>query len=303
MHNNAKFAFYYLLSLVALVFVTVAAGTVVFQIINQTVVDNLANYADRANQEALRFAVASLVFAVPVYFWMIKLINRGLAGRALAETAGIKRWLTYLIIFVASVIILVWLIMTLNSFLNGELTWKFALKTVTVLFIAGTTFSYYLYDARLQNWRAKDPVRRWFAGGAVVLAAAALTAGCFYLDSPTKVRDQRHDQTVLDNLQEIDGALNQYYDLNQNLPSTLNDLADTNGLSLRNQSLADPLSQKPYGYQATEADIYRLCADFKLASDSQDKSGLWSWNHQAGWQCFERRINKIKDVPEAAPIR
>ena len=286
MNNNAKYAFYYLLSLVALIFVTINSGIIVFQIINKFIPDTLTNYSDSVSQELLRFAIASLVFATPVFFLMNKFISKGLVKKEISLTDGIRRWLTYLIIFISSVVILVWLIMTMTSFLNGELSMKVALKTLTILGIAGSVFGYYFYDIKKEKVSAKDPIACTFFIASLVLVLAALVSAIMIMDKPATVRDQRHDQTVINDLSMIDSA------------ASLDELKSTSGVYLRDENLMDAVSKAPYQYKPGTDNNYQLCADFKLATNSTDKTNYSEpkWDHKIGNQCFDLVVIK-QEVP------
>jgi hypothetical protein len=187
MNNHAKYAFYYLLSLVALIFTAINSGIIFFQVINHFIPDALANYSDSVSQEMLRFAIASLVFAAPVFYWMQVLVSKGLAKKELSLTAGIRRWLTYFIIFIASVVILVWLIMTMTSFLNGELTLKAALKTLTIMVLAGSIFGYYFYDVRREQVTAKDHFVQLSLLVSLVLILSAFVSALSIMESSLRV--------------------------------------------------------------------------------------------------------------------
>jgi len=150
-NNTAKFTFLYLLSLIALGFFAISAGNIVFQIINKNITDIVESYNMRYSIQALRFAISALIVATPIYFVTVWQINKNLAKGLLDKDSGIRKWLTYLIILISSVVIIGDLIAVINSFLNGELTTKFALKTLTILVIAGVTFSYYLYDIKREE--------------------------------------------------------------------------------------------------------------------------------------------------------
>lgn len=303
MNNNAKYAFYYLLSLVALIFVTINSGIIVFQIINKFIPDTLTNYSDSVSQELLRFTIASLVFATPVFFLMNKFISKGLVKKEISLTDGIRRWLTYLIIFISSVVILVWLIMTMTSFLNGELSMKVALKTLTILGIAGSVFGYYFYDIKKEKVSAKDPIACTFFIASLVLVLAALVSAIMIMDKPATVRDQRHDQTVINDLSMIDSAVNQYYVINKKLPASLDELKSTSGVYLRDENLMDAVSKAPYQYKPGTDNNYQLCADFKLATNSTDKTNYSEpkWDHQTGNQCFDLVVVK-QEIP-ALPVQ
>lgn len=303
MNNNAKYAFYYLLSLVALIFVTISSGMVVFQLINKLVPDALTNYSDGTSQEMIRFAIASLIFATPVFYWMNKLIGRGLVKKEISLDDGIRRWLTYLIIFVSSVVILVWLITTMNSFLSGELTTKAILKTLTILVIAGSVFGYYFYDIKKTKVVANDKVNLAFTFASLAVIIAIFVSAIILMDKPAKVRDQRHDQTVLSDFSMIDSAVNQYYMINKKLPANLDELKSTSGVYLRDENLMDAISKAPYQYQVLSAEKYQLCGDFKLATDQANKSNYHEprWDHEAGRQCFDLLVVK-QDLP-AVPVK
>lgn len=302
MNNHAKYAFYYLLSLVALIFTAINSGIIFFQVINHFIPDALANYSDSVSQEMLRFAIASLVFAAPVFYWMQVLISNGLAKKELSLTAGIRRWLTYFIIFIASVVILVWLIMTMTSFLNGELTLKSALKTLTIMVLAGSIFGYYFYDVRREQVTAKDRFVQLSLLVSLVLILGAFVSALCIMDKPSVVRDQRQDQQTLNELSMIDSGLNQYYALNQKLPQSLNELTATNGVYLRSEDLLDDAGEA-YSYQVTSDRAYQLCATFRLATDRDNKFSYPEpkWDHPADYHCFDLMIAK-SELPATPEI-
>jgi len=60
----------------------------------------------------------------------------------------VRKWLTYLTLAIAACILVGNVISLLNSFLSGELSIRFILKTVIVGGIAGSLFYYYLWLMR-----------------------------------------------------------------------------------------------------------------------------------------------------------
>src|SRR3989339_45567 len=146
--NAAKFAFFYMLSLVALVFMALSTGMIIFQVINKNIMDTLHEGSGQFSSEALKFAISALIISAPVFFAASRSIYRSLFSGALNRESGIRKWLTYFILFIASVVMIGWLIFTINNFLNGELTLKFLLKAVTAIGIAVSVFTFYYYDIR-----------------------------------------------------------------------------------------------------------------------------------------------------------
>jgi hypothetical protein len=63
----------------------------------------------------------------------------------------IRRWLTYLTLFIAAGVLIGDLITLVYNLLGGELTVRFVLKVITVAAIAGTAFGYYLWDLRREE--------------------------------------------------------------------------------------------------------------------------------------------------------
>ena len=67
-NHSAKFAFLYMLSLVALVLTTLSAGMVIFQIINKYIPDPIGRFGESFSSDLLRFAIATLIVAFPLFF-------------------------------------------------------------------------------------------------------------------------------------------------------------------------------------------------------------------------------------------
>ena len=129
--QNAKYAFYYLLSLVALVFMALAVGMIAFSIIDKTLPDVL-NSTNGNFDGTLRFAISALLIATPIFYFLFSLILRGLKKEEILKDSGVRRWLTYFTLLVSSLIILGVFISVINSFLAGDLTSQFILKAGAV---------------------------------------------------------------------------------------------------------------------------------------------------------------------------
>jgi len=75
--NAAKIAFYYLLSLVALLFMSISVGIIVFQIINKNIFDALNRISD-VSQEPLKFAISALIISTPLFYVTMRQIFKNL---------------------------------------------------------------------------------------------------------------------------------------------------------------------------------------------------------------------------------
>ena len=99
----------------------------------------------------MRWSIASLIVAFPVFLYTSWLIVRDLAADPNKRHSKVRRWLTYLTLFVAATVLIGDVITLVYNLLGGEITTRFLLKVLVVAFIAGTVFWYYLSDIRREE--------------------------------------------------------------------------------------------------------------------------------------------------------
>jgi len=63
----------------------------------------------------------------------------------------VRRWLTYLTLFVAASILIGTMTSIVYNLLSGEITTRFVLRVLTVGAIVGTVFRYFLQDLRKEE--------------------------------------------------------------------------------------------------------------------------------------------------------
>lgn len=305
-NNAAKFTFFYLLSLVSLISLAMSVGTILFQIINKLVPDTLNPGSGIFDSSSLKFAIATIIIAGPIYYFMIWQINKNLFSGLLAKDAAARRWLSYLILLISSLVVLGWLIGIIFGFLDGELTTKFILKAVVAVAISGSIFSYYLYDVKRELLEGKkDLTVKIFAYASLVLVIGSLIAAFFYVESPTQTRQRRHDQAVTQNFDAIDNSLNVYFSENKKLPTDLSVLVNDKRL-ITDVTLKDPVTGEKFAYKILAAKEYQLCATFDLSNKGQDVQQDYTatrWPHDAGKQCLKQQIiySPVETVPAQVP--
>ncbi|MEI8361357.1 MAG: DUF5671 domain-containing protein [bacterium] len=311
-NNAAKFTFYYLLSLVALISLSTSVGMILFQIINKLIPDTLNPGSAIFDSSSLKFAIASIIIAGPIYYLIVWQINKNLFNGLLGRDTAVRRWLSYLILLISSLVVLGWLIGIIFGFLDGELTLKFILKAVTSVGISGIIFSYYLYDVKREKVQEiKDRAVMIYMYVSLFLVIGSLIASLIYVESPKETRQRRHDQTVTQNFDAIDNALNMYYSENKKLPSDLSVLV-IEKKSLTELALKDPVSGVKFDYRVVSPKTYELCANFELRNKDQNQQYYYDvtrWPHEAGRQCLQQQIiyAPIETVPavnaETAPVK
>jgi len=307
--NSAKYAFFYALSLVALIFTSLSVGMIIFQIINKAMETPVGMFEGVFSSGALRFGLSALIIAAPIYYLVMRYIYGNLATGNLKKDARERVWLTYVILFISSVIMLGWMVATLNNFLNGEITSKFILKALTSVVIAGSIFTFYFYDIRREETAGKNKIIRAYFYGSLFVVIASLAAGLYFNDAPAKVRAKNFDRQVMEQLDQTDAALNSYYIRNKALPESLTDLLKegSRDIFITDKTIRDPETDKVFSYKILAKDSYEICADFKISSkeameeDNNQDYLLTRWAHEAGFQCFTKKA-EILDA-QGTPIK
>ncbi len=300
--NSAKFSFYYLLSLVALLFVSISVGMIIFETINKYIADALDQYSGQFSQEILKFAISALIIAAPIFFVTMRQIYKNIYSGTLDKESGVRKWLTYFVLLVSAVVMIFWLIMTINNYLNGELTTKAVLKTLTVLAIAASIFGFYLYDIRRSEViNVKDKVVLIYAYTALVVVVGIFIWSLFIVESPTATRNRIHDNNILGNFESINSAINDYYYKYKKLPVDLATLKSAS-MYLTDNNFQDSATKKVFDYKLKGSNEFELCATF-LSSNKEQKSmegNLFKdrWPHDAGYQCLSHKVTDIKGAVE-----
>lgn len=297
MNNSPKFVFYYLLSLVALIFTAIATGQIIFQVINQSLPDIFGQYGADFSSGVLKFAISAIIIAAPIFLIISKLIYRSIFKGEIKKDSQVRKWLSYFILFVSAVVIIVFLIITINNFLDGEWTGKFLLKMLTIIGIAAMVFSFYLYNIKQAETLAKKDVvlRIYFIISIIIIAVAFVTA-LFFTESPKVARDRRIDDKIISNFSMIENGVNMYYSNHKQLPESLSILNIS-------ESIIDPSTRAVFAYKIIDTTSYQLCADFKTdTKNSKDIAYQYltdNQKHSNGYQCLDYKVY----APEAVMIK
>jgi hypothetical protein len=301
--HNAKYAFYYLLSLAALIFTALSFGMIIFSIIDKTIPDVLNSYQSVEGQ--LKFAISALFIAAPIFYFISCLIHKGIHRGELEKESGIRRWLTYFIILVSSLTILGVFIGVINNFLSGELTIRFIFKALTMLIISGLTFSFYFYDIKRETPEKPDKIVKIFFLATLILVVVAFVAAWFFVESPKLARDRRLDQALIQNIYSIENTMNSYYDQHKKLPADLAELQSDNNFYINSSVLLDPETKTPLVYNRLSDKEFELCATFRTSSFDEEARKTSSYagldmnnkNHFIGYQCLRGNLYTATAVP------
>ncbi len=294
--NTAKHFALQLGSLISLYVSLGALITLLFGVITITFPDDAFSYEYESASYGIRFGIALLVVFFPAYLTLTRIINKGRRETG-TPYLGVTKWLIYLSLLVAGIVLLGDLVAVVNSFLNGELTTRFLLKALTVLVVIGSAFTYYLYDAR-GYWHTNESKSKLYGAGALVLVLVSLVLGYQKIEAPSEVRERALDQRQIQDLSLMQSYILNQYAITNTLPTSFIEL------EMRESLPVAPDERASYTYAKNSDSTFELCATFAFASDPNmytypmyDMGGgilknPEDWNHEEGAWCFTRVMNQ-----------
>ncbi len=149
----AREAFIYLVLFTTLYISAFNLGSLIFQFIERAFPDPAIDpmVALERSREAIRWAISLLVVAFPVFVYVSWTNERAVQRDPARRLSKVRRWLTYLTLFVAAGILIGDVTGLVYTLLSGELTVRFVLKVLTIGVIAGSVFGYFTRDLRREE--------------------------------------------------------------------------------------------------------------------------------------------------------
>lgn len=134
--------------------------------------------------------------------------------------------------------------------------------------------------------------RHLVARVALVVIAATIVGGIVMLGAPSEARRERLDESRVQDLEAVAGAIDLYWTRRGVLPASLDTLVNALGVKAR---MIDPASAEPYTYRALDSLRYELCASFDGATTLEaHPRGDRFWAHGEGRQCFTREVRRVR---------
>lgn len=142
---QAREAFLHLVSFIALYISAFSFGSLLFEFIDKSFPDSISG--DRYHDPSrLSTSLAAIIVAFPLYLLMIRYLKKSESVDPEQRESKVKKWLNYITLVIVAAVIIIDLVAVIANLLGGELTIRFILKALTVLYIAGSIFWYYLWD-------------------------------------------------------------------------------------------------------------------------------------------------------------
>ena len=293
--SSPRDAFLHIVAMVSLYNAAFAVGAVLFVLIARWL--PLPLDREFAGKSTLRWAVATLVVALPILALVHRAIAHDVQRNPIARLTPIYRLLAYLTLLVTALVMAGDLVCVVIWFLQGDATLRFLLRAAVVLLIAGGVYLWYSSDLKREEsltgsaGRTLPPPPPWRdllarCGGGV--AVACLTVAFVLLGNPLEARRLRLDEQRVDDLRAIQRAIENYHVRHAQLPETLGKLRTDPGTFVGN--LVDPVTGIPYGYRATAERTYELTASFDRSTPPENEQPPWDqdgfFTHGPGEKTF-----------------
>ncbi|MFZ5806869.1 MAG: DUF5671 domain-containing protein [Verrucomicrobiota bacterium] len=287
-------AFLYLLLFSSLFLWIFSLGSLYFDFIN--VLLPLSNESADYFTYSLRYGVAMLVIAFPVYLFTENVIQKDLVRNPARGIAPVRRWLTYLTLFVATLTLVGDAVALIVRFLEGEITLRFFLKVAVIAGLASGVFAYLfrtLASTEVSREVTSIPVLKHTKKLLTMIVIIVCVTSIYITGGPLQARLVSQDNQRENDVRDIYYRVQNYYTREEKLPETLAD-CDINPSSFI-QNKKDPITGAPYSYQKVDDSKFQISAKFNLKSkesSSRGKNLYWRpqdrdfWNHDAGWHTF-----------------
>lgn len=132
----------------ALTFGLLVAGAAHLVQLLHALIDLWADADDYGSLYTIRWAIAVLIVAAPVYLWLTLRERAKLAADPALYRSAIRKWMIYLTLLLAATVLLGDLMAVIYRFLSGDFTVQFLAKAAVVAGVAGLIFAFYLGDVR-----------------------------------------------------------------------------------------------------------------------------------------------------------
>ena len=285
----------FFLHLAGMVTLYVSVGSLiglVMETIDRLFPDKLQAWTDPYSS-GIRFAIASLLVIFPIFIFITKYTNKDLAQNPEKKNLPVRKWIAYLTIFIAAAVIAGTLIALINTFLSGEISARFMMKIFAILIIFNAVFGYFLNEIR----DVSAGKRKMFAWVGISLVVCSMAFGFYIMGSPAAQRKFSFDERRVNDLQNIQYEILNFWQTKKILPANLEAVRDP----IQNVSLpVDPDTEAPYIYEKTSETTFNLCATFgtKVVGSPSAPSMMGlvdeNWEHGIGQVCFERKIDPAR---------
>jgi hypothetical protein len=151
---SARDAFLHLVLFATLYYTAFHLGSLLFDLINHAFPDPAEMRGYSFFDSSMRWSVASLIIAFPIFAFVARHLAKDIERNPIKRLSPVRRWLTYLTMYLAAIVLICDFTTLVYNLLGGELSVRFVLKVGVVALIAGSVFGWYLHDLRREEDKA-----------------------------------------------------------------------------------------------------------------------------------------------------
>ena len=151
---SARDAFLHLVLFATLYYTAFHLGSLLFDLINHAFPDPAETRGYSFFDSSMRWSVASLIIAFPIFAFVARHLAKDIERHPIKRLSPVRRWLTYLTLYLAAIVLICDFTTLVYNLLGGELSVRFVLKVGVVALIAGSVFGWYLRDLRREEDKA-----------------------------------------------------------------------------------------------------------------------------------------------------
>ncbi len=331
METNTKFSkvtprfFFISLGVIVTLITSVASALVLmFESLNKKFPDALNSVYQYGynsyNFETIRASLATLIIFFPIFIFITYLWLKESKTDIGYKNLTIRKWMIYLIVFFASLLILIDLVTLVKYFVSGEITSRFIYKVSGTLVIAFLIDFYYSLKMSNVSFNSQRSKKLGMVIGiiSIIIFFGLIIWSFAIMGSPKAQRAWRLDDKRVADLQNLQYQIINFWQQKEKLPMTLSELNNP----LTSYSLpVDPEFEKGLSYEYVLKDklTFELCATFKAEMPKGWQEGNYggisgmykerssdiavssvpypgglndSWDHKIGRTCFSRTIDK-----------
>ncbi|BDC51485.1 hypothetical protein F183_A38010 [Bryobacterales bacterium F-183] len=303
--ESAREAFFHLLAFGTLSVWMYAIGSIWFTMIEYWFPDATSPYYGSRSWRIreVSWQIAAILVSFPVFAYATRKIVADLIANPDNAASAVRRWLTNIALLITALVFIGDLVAFLATFLQGEITARFAAKSLVVLVLSGAVFAYYTRGVNTRGAAVLNAGwHRQFAMVAGVLIVLTLVIGFWRTGSPGNQRVLAEDRRRVQDLHALADTIHMQWEASsrsveeRKLPGSLGEL-QSQGRALY---LRDPFTQQPYEYRVVDgaASRYELCATFGQASEAPAMGAQPSaWWHGGGRHCYAWDAGRVVPWP------
>lgn len=298
--TSAKDFFLHLGAMVGLYTIVISFLNLVFTIINKAFPEVNNYYVYLRSGSEISLPVATLLIVFPIFIVLSYFVQKTYTQSPEKKDLPIRKWLTYITLFISGIILAGDLVTVLYKFLDGQdLTLGFLLKALSVLLVSALVFGYYLNDIRE---RIPSSRRKFWVIVSGVVILVFIIIGFSVIGSPRSQRLYRYDDRKISDLQNIQWQVISHWQTYGSIPNTIQELSNSSSINYYNIP-KDPETGENYGYTKTSDLSFEICATFNKTNKAEnlqimpmyiEKTGMnENWQHEEGRACFSRTIDPL----------